>query len=126
MKQLMRGMIGEHFSLLEKRLNTLPLTTVYNYTELATGCQYGRFSALPLLLRQFPRSPAPSKKLQEWCWKISGMKPIPYKTAVFLLTRKADRRENRRLVSEDLLSNEKGLLHIRCEITLGNIDLAYG
>ena len=29
-----------------------------------------------------------------WCWKISGMKPIPYKTAFFLLTCKADQGKN--------------------------------
>ena len=36
------------------------------------------------------RSSCTVKSWQEWCWKISGMKPIPYKTAVFLLTCKAD------------------------------------
>ena len=36
------------------------------------------------------RSSCTVKSWQEWYWKISGMKPIPYKTAVFLLTCKAD------------------------------------
>ena len=87
-KQLMRT-DWEHFSLFENGLTLSP----YNFITIliSTGvCALVAFSVLPLLLRQFQEAPAPSKSWQEWYWKTSGMKPIPYKTAVFLLTCKAD------------------------------------
>ena len=58
-KQLMRT-DWEHFSLLENGLTLSP----YNFITIliATGvCAFGRFSVLPLLLRQFQEAPAPSK-----------------------------------------------------------------
>ena len=86
-KQLMRT-DWEHFSLLENGLTLSP----YNFITIliATGvCAlvaflYYRFcydSFKKLLHRQ---------SWHEWYWKTSGMKPIPYKIAVFLLTCKAD------------------------------------
>ena len=86
-KQLMRT-DWEHFSLLENGLTLSP----YNFITIliATGvCAlvaflYYRFcydSFKKLLHRQ---------KLARMILEISGMKPIPYKTAVFLLTCKAD------------------------------------
>ena len=95
----------EHFSLLENGLTLSP----YNFITIliATGvCAlvaflYYRFcydSFKKLLHRQ---------KLARMVLEISGMKLIPYKTAVFLLTCKADQGKNR-LVSKDLLSNGKG------------------
>ena len=47
------------------------------------------------------------------------MKPIPYKTAVFLLTCKADQEKKIVWFPKIYYQMEKGLLHIRCEITLG-------
>ena len=46
-------------------------------------------------------------------------KPIPYKTAVFLLTCKADQGKKSSGLPKTYYQMEKGLLHIRCEITLG-------
>ena len=57
MKQLMRT-DWEHFSLLE--LDTLPLQ-LHNHTDSDWCLCIGRFSVLPLLLRQFQEAPAPSK-----------------------------------------------------------------
>ena len=57
-KQLMRT-DWEHFSLLENGL-TLPLQ-LHNHTDSDWGLCIGRFSVLPLLLRQFQEAPAPSK-----------------------------------------------------------------
>ncbi len=47
------------------------------------------------------------------------MKPIPYKTAVFLLTCKADQGKKSSGFQRFIIKWKKGLLHIRCEITLG-------
>ncbi|MBT2159480.1 hypothetical protein KK449_17510 [Clostridioides difficile] len=44
--------------------------------------------------------------------------------SIFLLTCKADQGKNR-LVSKIYYQMEKGLLHIRCEITLGNIKTSF-
>ena len=46
----------------------------------------------------------------EWYWKISGMKPIPYKTAVF--TDLQSRSRKNRLNSGPQYQMEKGSLHI--------------
>ena len=80
-KQLMRT-DWEHFSLLENGLTLSP----YNFITvlIATGvCALVAFSVLPLLLRQFQEAIAPSKAGTNDTRKISGMKPIPYKTVGF-------------------------------------------
>ena len=58
-KQLMRT-DWEHFSLLENGLTLLPLQ-LHNHTDSDWCLCIGRFSVLPLLLRQFQEPPAPSK-----------------------------------------------------------------
>ena len=47
------------------------------------------------------------------------MKPIPYKTAVFLLTCKADQGKKSSGFRRFIIKWKRDLLHIRCEITLG-------
>ena len=59
MKQLMRT-DWEHFSLFRKRLDALPLQ-LHNHTDSDWCLCIGRFSVLPLLLRQFQEALAPSK-----------------------------------------------------------------
>ena len=48
------------FQLVRKRLDALPLQ-LHNYTDSDWCLCIGRFSVLPLLLRQFQEAPAPSK-----------------------------------------------------------------
>ena len=104
-KQFMRT-DWEHFSLLENGLTLSP----YNFITIgiATGvCALVAFLYYRFCYDSFKKL-LHVKSWQEWYWKISGMKLIPYKTAVFLLTCKADQGKNR-LVSKDLLSNGKRL-----------------
>ena len=58
-KQLMRT-DWEHFRLLENGLTLSPLQ-LHNHTDSDWCLCIGRFSVLPLLLRQFQEAPAPSK-----------------------------------------------------------------
>ena len=105
-KQLMRT-DWEHFSLLENGLTLSP----YNFITIliATGvCALVVFFCITTSVTIVSRSSCTVKSWQEWYWKISGMKPIPYKTAVFLLTCKSRSKGKNRLVSKDLLSNGKG------------------
>ncbi len=48
------------FQLVRKRLDALPLQ-LHNHTDSDWCLCIGRFSVLPLLLRQFQEAPAPSK-----------------------------------------------------------------
>ena len=58
-KQLMRTDWGA-FQLVRERLDALPLQ-LHNHTDSDWCLCIGRFSVLPLLLRQFQEAPAPSK-----------------------------------------------------------------
>ena len=86
-KQLMRT-DWEHFSLLENGLTLCP----YNFITIliATGVCALVALGITASVTTVSRSSCTVKSWQEWYWKTSGMKPIPYKTAVFLLTCKAD------------------------------------
>ena len=57
-KQLMRT--DWEFQLVRERLDTFPLQ-LHNHTDSDWCLCIGRFSVLPLLLRQFQEAPAPSK-----------------------------------------------------------------
>ena len=85
-KQLMRT-DWENFSLLENGFTLSP----YNFITIliATGVHWSLF-CITASVTTVSRSSCTVKSWQEWYWKISGMKPIPYKTAFFLLTCKAD------------------------------------
>ena len=86
-KQLMRT-DWEHFSLLENGLTLSP----YNFITIliATGVCASSLFCITAFVTTVSRSSCTVKSWQEWYWKINGMKLIPYKTAVFLLTCKAD------------------------------------
>ncbi len=79
-KQLMRT-DWEHFSLLENGLTLCP----YNFITIliATGvCALVAFGYYRFCYDSFKKL-LHRQSWQEWYWKTSGMKPIPYKTAVF-------------------------------------------
>ena len=87
MKQLMRT-DWEHFSLLENGLTLSP----YNFITIliATGaCVLVAFLYYRFCYDSF-EAPAPSKAARMVLDKQVVAKPMPYKTAVFLLTCKAD------------------------------------
>ncbi|EQG50219.1 hypothetical protein QIY_3272 [Clostridioides difficile DA00141] len=77
------------FQLVRKWLDAFPLQ-LHNHRDSDWCLCIGRLFCITASVTTVSRSSCTVKSWQEWYWKISGMKLIPYKTAVFLLTCKAD------------------------------------
>ena len=95
------------FHLIIKRLDAFPLQ-LHNHTDSDWCLCIGRFSVLPLLLRQFQEAPAPSKVGKNGTGKQVVWSRYRTKQRFFYWPAKQIKGKNR-LVSKDLLSNGKRL-----------------
>ena len=103
------------FQLVRKRLDALPLQ-LHNHTDSDWCLCIGHFFVLPLLLRQFLLH---RQKLARMILENKWYEADTIQDSVFFTDLQSRSREKIVWFPKIYYQMEKGLLHIRCEITLG-------